>query len=81
MLMPSTVYFSYTNRTTSNSSAIDLVACRRIVRLANIAIAVGRTAQNRDFAGLGPMFLAAPRPFENLYRSYSAIMPWNCSIS
>ena len=46
--------------------AVDLVARRRIAGLANIAVAIGRAAQNRDFPGLGAMALAAAGSFEDL---------------
>ena len=45
---------------------VDLVERRRISGLSNVAIAIGRAAQNRDFPGFGAMALAAPGSFEDL---------------
>jgi hypothetical protein len=45
---------------------VDLIARRRVVRLASVAVAIGCATQNRNLTGLGAVALTAPRPFENL---------------
>src|SRR5689334_1393274 len=59
----------------------DFVIGRRIIAPADVTIAIRRPAEHADLTLMGTMTLAAARAFQDCARSYSAIMPWNCTSS
>ena len=60
---------------------VDLVASRRIAGLANVAIAIRAPPRTETSPALARWRLPRRDRSRICARSYSAIMPWNCSIS